>query len=262
MEDKAIKTNQNQTKEENAKDELFVKYKHKEADTFCDKEALIDIKNSDNILQDNYQETSDNDIHKSINEKNLESSKKSNKIFEKYQVKDIVFLAIMSAIVLVTSAVMPLVIPLQATVFGIAQLVTGLQLSIFPAIAIMKVRKVGSMFFMSIFTGIIQLIMSPAMFVNNIVIGLILELMIILIFRGYKKDSAVFFAVALYNPLSLPFNYVYNLIIGNEVMTAVADKAPWMAVGMSAAVLAVSVIGTLIGIRISKELKKAGVFKK
>ena len=104
--------------------------------------------------------------------------------------------------------------------------------------------------------------MSPAMFVNNIVIGLILELAVIVIFRGYKKTASVFFAVALYNPLSLPFNYVYNLIIGNEVMTAVADNAPWAAVGMSMAVLAVSVIGTLIGIRISKELEKAGVFKK
>lgn len=187
---------------------------------------------------------------------------KKRKIFSRFQVKDIVFLAITSAIVLVTSAVMPLVVPLQSTVFGIAQVVTGLQLSIFPAIALMKVRKVGSMFFISVFTGIIQLMMSPAMFVNNIVIGLILEALVILIFKGYEKDGAVFFAVALYNPLSLPFNYVYNSVIGNEIMTAVADNAPWAAVGMSAAVLAISVVGTLIGIRISKELKKAGVFKK
>lgn len=184
------------------------------------------------------------------------------KIFKKFKVKDIVFLAIMSAVVLVTSSVMPLVVPLQSTVFGIAQLVTGLQLSIFPAIALSKVRKTGSMFFISVFTGVIQLLMSPAMFVNNIVIGLLLEAAVAIIFRGYDKDAAVFFAVALYNPLSLPFNYVYNLIIGNEVMTAVADKAPWAAVGMSFAVVAVSVIGTLIGMRISKELKKAGVLKK
>ncbi len=214
--------------------------------------------------REEYKENADN--QQAFEEETQESSSScdcgKNKIFSRFQVKDIVFLAIMSAIVLVTSAVMPLVVPLQSTIFGIAQLVTGLQLSVFPAIALMKVRKTGSMFFISVFTGIIQLLMSPAMFVNNIVIGLILELSVIVIFRGYKKTASIFFAVALYNPLSLPFNYVYNLIIGNEVMTAVADNAPWAAVGMSMAVLAVSVIGTLIGIRISKELEKAGVFKK
>ena len=195
--------------------------------------------------REEYKENANN--QQAFEEETQESSSScdcgKNKIFSRFQVKDIVFLAIMSAIVLVTSAVMPLVVPLQSTIFGIAQLVTGLQLSVFPAIALMKVRKTGSMFFISVFTGIIQLLMSPAMFVNNIVIGLILELAVIVIFRGYKKTASVFFAVALYNPLSLPFNYVYNLIIGNEV-------------------LAVSVIGTLIGIRISKELEKAGVFKK
>lgn len=216
---------------------------------------------------DEREEDRENADNQQANEEETQESTSScdcgkNKIFSRFRVKDIVFLAIMSAIVLVTSAVMPLVVPLQSTIFGIAQLVTGLQLSVFPAIALMKVRKTGSMFFISVFTGIIQLLMSPAMFINNIVIGLILELAVIVIFRGYKKTASVFFVVALYNPLSLPFNYVYNLIIGNEIMTAVADNAPWAAVGMSIAVLAVSVIGTLIGIRVSKELEKAGVFKK
>lgn len=191
-----------------------------------------------------------------------EDLQEGNRIFQKYKIKDIVFLAVMAAITLLTSSVMMLVVPLLTTVFGIAQLVTGLQLSIFPAIALAKVRKVGSMFLMAVFTGIIQLFMSPAMFVSNIVVGLILEVLVVLIFKGYKTDKAVFFAVALYNPLSLPFNYVYNKIINDVGMTAVAEKAPWMAVGMAAAVCAVAVIGTLIGLRIAKELKKAGVLKK
>ena len=192
----------------------------------------------------------------------VNQQEKSNKIFEKFKVKDIVFLAIVSAIVLLTSAVMPLVIPLQATIFGIAQLVTALQLSILPAIGLMKVRKVGSMLFMAIFTGIVQLMMSPPMFVNNIVIGIVLEILAVAIFRGYKSNKSIIFVVALYNPLSLPVNYLYNMIIGEEVVTAVAKNAPWIAVVMSISVLLVSVIGTLIGVKIAKELTKAGVMKK
>lgn len=253
--------NDNSVQSENpiaADDEMFEKYVDGgEADSVR-QEGATDVIYTDSGEKDNTFEK--DDLHSACHEKSEGENRK--KIFKKFKVKDIVFLAIMSAVVLVTSSVMPLVIPLQSTVFGIAQLVTGLQLSIFPAIALSKVRKTGSMFFMSVFTGVIQLLMSPAMFVNNIVIGLLLEAAVAIIFRGYDKDAAVFFAVALYNPLSLPFNYVYNLIIGNEVMTAVADKAPWAAVGMSFAVVAVSVIGTLIGMRISKELKKAGVLKK
>ena len=183
-------------------------------------------------------------------------------IFEKYKINGIVFFSVMAAITLLTSAVMMLVVPLLTTVFGIAQLVTGLQLSVFPAIAVAKVRKVGCIFLTAIFTGVIQLFMSPAMFVNNLVVGLILEVLVILIFKGYKTDKAVFFAVALYNPLSLPFNYLYNKIINDVGMTAVAERAPWSAIGMTVAVCAVAIVGTLIGLRIAKELKKAGVLKK
>lgn len=183
-------------------------------------------------------------------------------IFEAYKIKDVVFLAVMSAITLLTCSVMMLVVPLLTTVFGIAQLVTGLQLAVFPAIAVAKVRKAGCMLLVALFTGVIQLFMSPAMFINNLIVGLLLEVLVLVIFRGYKSDKAVFFAVALYNPLSLPFNYVYNKIINDVGMTAVAENAPWAAVGMTAAVCAVAVVGTLVGLKIAKELKKAGVLKK
>ena len=52
------------------------------------------------------------------------------KIFRKYKIKDIVFLAIMSACMLVTGAIMPLVT--QVPLFGIIELCLGLQFSIFP----------------------------------------------------------------------------------------------------------------------------------
>ena len=188
--------------------------------------------------------------------------KTKHKIFEPFKVKDIVFLAIISAATLCTCAVMPLVSSLQTVVFGIAQVVTALQISVFFSIGLMKVRKTGSLFIISLLTGLFQLLMAPAMFFSNIFIGLLLEILVYLIFKGFKKDGAVFFAAVLYNPLSLPFNYVYNLLFGREAMVAVAAKAPWVTVGMSAAVIALSALGALIGIKISRELKKSGAIKK
>lgn len=100
-----------------------------------------------------------------------EVKKEDNKIFKPFTAKDIVFLAIISAITLVTSAVMPLVA--HVPVFGIIQIVLGLQFSIFPAIGLMKVRKVGAMLFISVFSGIVLVFMNPIMFLCLVICALI-----------------------------------------------------------------------------------------
>ena len=179
----------------------------------------------------------------------------------KFKVKDIVFLAILSAVTLCTCAVMPLVASLQTVVFGIAQAVTGLQISIFFAIGLMKVRKAGALFIMALFTGLFQLMMAPPMFFSNIIVGLLIEILVVLVFKDYQNDRAVFLAVLLYNPLSLPFNLLYNYLFGREAMVAVAASAPWITVGMTLAVIALAALGAAAGIKIARELKKAGALK-
>lgn len=185
------------------------------------------------------------------------------KYLQKFQIKDVVFLAIMSAVALATCAVMPLVISLQPLIFGISQLVTALQIGVFFAIGLYKVRKPGSLLIMALMMGLIQLMMSPPMFLSSVLNGVLIEL-IVLLFRGYEKDAAVFVAAMLHTPLSLPFNYLYNRLVkgADSPLAAVADRAPLAAVGMTLAVVAVSALGALIGIKIARELKKSGVLKK
>lgn len=184
----------------------------------------------------------------------------NHRYLQKFQIKDVVFLAIMSAVALATCAVMPLVISLQPLIFGISQLVTALQIGVFFAIGLYKVRKPGSLLIMALMMGLIQLMMSPPMFLSSVLI----ELIVLLLFRGYEKDAAVFVAAMLHTPLSLPFNYLYNRLVKgtDSPLAAVADRAPLAAVGMTLAVVAVSALGALIGIKIARELKKSGVLKK
>ena len=73
----------------------------------------------------------------------------NHRYLQKFQIKDVVFLAIMSAVALATCAVMPLVISLQPLIFGISQLVTALQIGVFFAIGLYKVRKPGSLLIMA-----------------------------------------------------------------------------------------------------------------
>ena len=195
-----------------------------------------------------------------------EAEDDENRIFRRYKIKDIVFLAIMAACMLVTGAIMPLVgnIP----VFGIVQVCLGLQFSIFPVIGMMKVRKTGSLLFMSVCCGVVLVFISTVMFVCILICAVITEVLTALIFRGYKKDGASVFAGIIFFPLTLPFLYIYyNFLYTVTDETGIAVSAfiganPGMAIGMSVAVVAVCALGAAIGYIISRELRKSGVMKK
>ena len=196
-----------------------------------------------------------------------ENAETDEKTFRKYKIKDIVFLAIMSACMLVTGAIMPLVT--QVPLFGIIELCLGLQFSIFPVIGLMKVRKPFALILMSLFCGIFFAFMFLPMFVCAMVCAVIVEALVLLIFRGYKRDVACVLAGTLYMPMTLPFLYLwYNVIYSinpaedGKAVQAFVGADPWVAVGISVAVLALCFVGAIIGMVISRELKKAGVLKK
>ncbi len=184
-----------------------------------------------------------------------------NKIFEKFTIKDIVFLAIVSAVLIITCAVMPLIKDFTKIVFGIAQLVTALQLSLFCIVGLMKVRKVFSLTLILTFMGAIMFAMSPVMGISNVLVALAIELLVVIIFKGYKKDLACFVASSLIAPLGLIVPTIYNLITAPEVIAVTTSNA-WVVVGMTAAVTAVGICGSLLGLKISRELTKAGLIKK
>ena len=189
-----------------------------------------------------------------------------NKMFRKYKIKDIVFLAIMAAFKLVTGAIMPLAA--QVPVIGIIQVCLGLQFSIFPVIGMMKVRKPGALLFMSLCCGVVLVFMNAVMFVCLLICAVIAEGLVLLIFRGYKKDGACLLAGTIYFPVTLPFLYIYYRFMyswtGEEgqAVNAFLGSSAGMAVGMSIAVLAICFIGALVGLFISQELRKSGVMKK
>lgn len=191
----------------------------------------------------------------------MEETVEKKRIFQKFYVKDVVFLAIVAAVMILTGAVMPLVA--HVPVFGIIQVVLGLQFSVFPAIGLMKVRKPGSLVFMAVFSGIVLIFMNMIMFFCLLLCALIAEALAVVIFRGYEKDGACFLSAALYLPLTLPFLYGWYQIIGGEdTVASYANSDPWIAVLVSFGVLALCCLGSFIGIRISRELKKSGVLKK
>ena len=199
-------------------------------------------------------------------EENKEEKAADGKLFKKYKIKDIVFLAIITACTLVTGAIMPLLV--NVPLFGIIQLGLGIQFSLFPVIGMMKVRKPGALFFQSVFISVFLVFMFPPM-VLIVVCALVSEALTLLIFRGYQKDRACVFAGTIYMPLTLPLLYLYYnvfyTVTGSEkaaISMFLGGGDPWMIAGISVAVVAVCFVGSLVGMIVSRELKKAGVLKK
>ena len=183
-----------------------------------------------------------------------------NSIFQKFTVRDVVFLAIVSAVATLTAAVMAIVAHIY--IFGLAQLVTALQFSLFPAIALMRVRKPGTILFFSLFTGLVELFMAPVMFWSSLLTGILLEAIMILIFHGYESNRAVFFASWLFIPMTLPWNYLYYRLFSSEYYQLFFSGGVQIAsIACILGTFAVSALGAFLGIKISKELTKAGVMK-
>ena len=151
------------------------------------------------------------EIRKAISEKEAAVSMKNeteeSRIFPVYRIKDIVFLAVMAACMLVTGAVMPLVG--QIPIFGIIQLALALQFSLFPVIGMMKVRKPGALLFTAFCCGALLIFMNTVMFVCMLICAVIAEGAALLIFRSYRKDGACLLAGTVFFPMTLPFLYLY-----------------------------------------------------
>lgn len=232
-----------------------------------EQKKLSDIEEAASALITNAEEESSAD-NTEIAQKKAKVSEEENdkKIFKKYKIKDIVFLAIITACTLITGAVMPLLV--NVPLFGIVQLGLGLQFSIFPVIGMMKVRKPGALLFQSIFISVFLIFMFPPMALI-VVCALVAEALALLIFRGYKNDWACVFAGTLYMPLTLPLMWLYYnafyTVTGEEKAATsmfLGGANPGVVVGISIAVVALCFVGSVVGMLIARELKKAGVLKK
>lgn len=225
-----------------------------------DEAASALIENSESVFENTEMKAANKQVA------TTKSNDDDGRFFKKYKIKDIVFLAIMTACTLITGAVMPLLI--NVPLFGIVQLGLGLQFSIFPVIGMMKVRKPGALFFQSIFIAAFLVFMFPPM--SMIVLcGLVAEGIAMLIFRGYKSDWACVVAGTLYLPMTIPFLYFYYRFfytVTEEGKTGMsiflAGYNSWVVAGISYAIVVLCFVGSLIGMVIARELKKAGVLKK
>lgn len=181
------------------------------------------------------------------------------KIFKKFQVKDFVFLAVLSAAMTLCGGItMPLV--MHTTVFGLRNMAAAPIYSIFVAIGLMKVRKPGALTIIGLFSGVPLIFFSTVMFFNNFVSAIIAELIMLLIFRGYQKKVSVFVTTGIYMPFSLPISVLFSLWLNGQSYAQLTAN-PKISVLTSIGTIALAFLGAAIGMKIAAELQKAGKLK-
>lgn len=181
------------------------------------------------------------------------------KIFKKFQVKDFVFLAVLSAAMTLCGGItMPLV--MHTTVFGLRNMVAAPIYSIFVAIGLMKVRKPGALTIIGLFSGAPLIFFSTVMFFNNFVSAIIAELIMLLIFRGYQKKASVFITTGIYMPFSLPISVLFSLWLNGQSYAQLTAN-PKISVLTSIGTIALAFLGAAIGMKVAAELQKAGKLK-
>ena len=181
------------------------------------------------------------------------------KIFKKFQVKDFVFLAVLSAAMTLCGGItMPLV--MHTTVFGLRNMAAAPIYSIFVAIGLMKVRKPGALTIIGLFSGAPLIFFSTVMFFNNFVSAIIAELIMLLIFRGYQKKVSVFVTTGIYMPFSLPISVLFSLRLNGQSYAQLTAN-PKISVLTSIGTITLAFLGSAIGMKIAAELQKAGKLK-
>ncbi len=175
---------------------------------------------------------------------------------KKFTSKDVVFLAILSVVLLILSSlIMPIVMFTHIT--ALRQLFAAPIFAIFGVIAIKKVPKIGTLSIVGLLTGGVLLFMSPIMFINNFFGAVIVELIILAIFKNYDTDKAVLTAASLYIPVTLPLSLLAQVVMkGMNISDLLGSSVQMLVLPISVIIL--SIAGALLGLKIAKELKRTG----
>lgn len=174
-------------------------------------------------------------------------------------IRDIVFLAVIAACMTAAGMV---VVPLAgaAPLPGMRSLAAAFFYGFFLAIGLLKVRKPGGVFLAALFNGLVLLMMSWLMLANNLIAALATELVVLIFFRGYQSEKAVFLGAGLFMCMSLPASFLMAAWLGGPMIGRFLTH-PGVVIPVFMGTAALSFGGAWAGLKVGRELVKAGVIK-
>lgn len=179
------------------------------------------------------------------------------KFLASIKTRDIIFLAIIAAcITLAGFLTKPLVMAIPIP--GIRSLPSAFFYGLFMALGAQRVRKGGTIFLVALFNGLVLSMMSWIMLVNNIVAALLAELLILLFFRNYEKEKAILWGTGMYMVFTIPVSFAVAAWAGGAVLQQFLLN-PLLVLPVILGTALLSFSGAFAGLKMGKELKKAGI---
>lgn len=168
--------------------------------------------------------------------------------------REYVFAAMISAALLVVaSIVIPFTLPLRIP--GLANAVNGLFGSFFLVIGLIRLKKPGSLLLITGIYSLICLSVSPLVFAFVLIGGIFGETVCTTLFRGYHGKLAPVCGAVLYEMGMFPAAMVLSFFFLPE---RYQELAPWIFIVAEIAIFTTSLIGALIGLKVARELSRAG----
>lgn len=178
------------------------------------------------------------------------------KLLRKFTSKDIIFLAILCAALTIASGLtMPLVMLVE--LFALRNSVAAIIYGMFIVIALLKVKKPGTILIVGGLHSFVLLLMSPVMFFSMMTGSILTEIITLAIFKNYDSEKSVLTAATLYIPLSIPTTLLFTMIINGKTFAEVVTN-PLISLLLVLASFVLSFISGKIGLKIGKELQRAG----
>jgi energy-coupling factor transport system substrate-specific component len=157
------------------------------------------------------------------------------------------------ALLAVSSIIIPLTLPLRIP--GLANAVNAPFASFFLVIGLARLRKSGSLLLILGIYGLICLMIHPVIFSFIMTGAIVAEIVGWLMFRGFGSPKAQVAGAVVYEMASFPAAMLFSLLL----MPAWALKpALWVFLVAEAAILAASLVGSLAGLKVARELARAG----
>ncbi|MCU0587920.1 MAG: hypothetical protein MUF52_07165 [Syntrophobacteraceae bacterium] len=171
-----------------------------------------------------------------------------------FSTRDYVFAALMACgLLLVGSIIVPMTLPLRIP--GLTNAATAPFSSFFLVIGLMRLRKPGSLLLIAGIYGLVCLAISPVIFGFVLAGGVFGEVICTLAFRGYAGKIAPVMGAVLYEVGMFPAAMILSLFFIPERYT---QPAVWIWIVAEIAIVATSLAGALCGLKVAKELARAG----
>lgn len=189
-----------------------------------------------------------------------------NKKNNKFTVREIVFLSIITLASLIFSAIMPLA--LYVNFYGATHLIVAFQIAFFFQIGLYKVNKRFSFLILSTLLGIILLVHFYALGISFIVAGLVTEIITLpFSFLKEEKISNIVKTTLFLTITMLPYYYLYQALqptkfANSKYFQGDLNNSLWFVFIIIFIITLVSFIASILARKVAFELNKAGVFNR